>query len=207
MVGITAGGKATADSIRRVAAGLFSTHGYAATSLREVAAECGITVGSLYNHISNKEDLLLQIMGGAMDELNTQIAAALDRVDDPLERLMRFLSNHISFHAEHSQRVFIGNSELRSLPEGLRREITAKRRAYRTQLEELILAAQQAGEVHVINPRLHAYSIIAIGTDVASWYRPGGELSLDRIVADYTAIIMRSLGAPANVIERFATTH
>jgi AcrR family transcriptional regulator len=197
MVGITAGGQATADAIRREAADLFSTHGYEATSLRQVAAKCGITVGSLYNHISSKEDLLLQIMGGTMDELTAQVAAAVERVEDPLERLVAFLSNHISFHAEQAQRVFIGNSELRSLPADLRAEITAKRRAYRRQVEELILEAAKAGQTEVVNARLHAYNIIAIGTDVATWYRPGGEFSLERIVKDYTEIILRSLGASA----------
>ncbi|HVX55253.1 TetR/AcrR family transcriptional regulator [Nocardioides sp.] len=197
MVGITAGGQATADAIRREAADLFSTHGYEATSLRQVAAKCGITVGSLYNHISSKEDLLLQIMGGTMDELTAQVAAAVESVEDPLERLVAFLSNHISFHAEQAQRVFIGNSELRSLPADLRAEITAKRRAYRRQVEELILEAAKAGQTEVVNARLHAYNIIAIGTDVATWYRPGGEFSLERIVKDYTEIILRSLGASA----------
>jgi AcrR family transcriptional regulator len=202
MVGITAGGQATADAIRREAADLFSTHGYEATSLRQVAAKCGITVGSLYNHISSKEDLLLQIMGGTMDELTAQVAAAVERVEDPLERLVAFLSNHISFHAEQAQRVFIGNSELRSLPADLRAEITAKRRAYRRQVEELILEAAKAGQTEVVNARLHAYNIIAIGTDVATWYRPGGEFSLERIVKDYTEIILRSLGASAKAASR-----
>lgn len=202
MVGITAGGQATADAIRREAADLFSTHGYEATSLRQVAAKCGITVGSLYNHISSKEDLLLQIMGGTMDELTAQVAAAVERVEDPLARLVAFLSNHISFHAEQAQRVFIGNSELRSLPADLRAEITAKRRAYRRQVEELILEAAKAGQTEVVNARLHAYNIIAIGTDVATWYRPGGEFSLERIVKDYTEIILRSLGASAKAASR-----
>ena len=194
MVGITPSGQATADSIRREAAKLFSAHGYEATSLRQVATACGLKVGSLYNHISSKEDLLLQIMGGTMDDLTEQIARALDGIDDPLRRLVAFLSNHISFHAEHAQRVFIGNSELRSLPDELRAEITAKRRAYRAQIEEMILQAEKAGQVDVVNARLHAYNIIAVGTDVATWYRPGGEMSLDRIVQDYTEIILRSLG-------------
>lgn len=195
MVGVTANGRATAETIRREAATLFSTHGYEATTLRQVASSAGITVGSLYNHISSKEDLLLQIMGGTMDELADQVASAIDGVDDPLERLVAFLSHHIAFHAEHAQRVFIGNSELRSLPADLRTEITAKRRAYRKQIEGLILAAQASGEVEVVNARLHAYNIIAVGTDVATWYRPGGEFQLERIVEDYIAIILRSLGA------------
>lgn len=204
MVGITASGQATADSIRREAAKLFFEHGYEATTLRQVAAVCGLKVGSLYNHIANKEDLLLQIMGGTMDELTAQIAASLEGIDDPLQRLVAFISNHISFHAQHAERVFIGNSELRSLPADFRAEITAKRRAYRAQIEDLINQAQLAGEVDVVNPRLHAYSIIALGTDVSTWYQPGGEFTLERIVKDYTAIVMRSLGVTKSATELLA---
>ncbi|MFD6064927.1 TetR/AcrR family transcriptional regulator [Rhodococcus wratislaviensis] len=47
---------------REAAARLFYEHGYEATSLRTVASEVGIQVGSLYNHISGKEELPTDIM-------------------------------------------------------------------------------------------------------------------------------------------------
>ena len=69
MTGITLAGQQTAQAIKDQATELFFLHGFEATSLRQVADKVGIRVGSLYNHISGKEELLQQIMGGTMDEL------------------------------------------------------------------------------------------------------------------------------------------
>lgn len=194
MVGITEGGRQTADAIRRQAAESFAQHGYEATSLRTIAAAVGIKVGSLYNHISSKEELLLSVMGGTMDELNAAVDSALSEFTEPAERLVRFLECHLKFHAEHAQQVFIGNSELRSLPPEARQEITEKRRAYRLMIEQLIAGVTDTGLASPVNPRLQAFSIVAIGTHVASWYRADGGLSLDEIIRDYTLIILRGLG-------------
>lgn len=194
MTGVTAAGQQTAESIKRAAAAGFAAHGYEATSLRDVAAMVGIKVGSLYNHISSKEDLLLSIMSETMDDLESRMERALSGHDDPLDRLVAFVECHIRFHAERAQNVFIGNSELRSLHGAAREEISARRRAYRKELEDLIIAVADQGGADVINPRLHTFSIVAIGTHVSGWYRPDGGLSLDEIIQTYTVIILRSLG-------------
>ena len=193
MTGITPSGQQTAAAIRREAAASFSQHGYEATSLRQVAAAVGIKVGSLYNHISSKEDLLLSVMGGTMDDLFGLMEEALEGITDPLDRLSAFVRCHIRFHAERAQEVFIGNSELRSLHDDARAEITAKRRAYRRVLEDLIIDVGETGEAQVLDARLHAFSIVAIGTHVSGWYRTDGGFTLEQIIDTYTKIVLRSL--------------
>ncbi|WP_341578250.1 TetR/AcrR family transcriptional regulator [Microbacterium schleiferi] len=194
MTGVTLSGQQTAAAIRREAAASFFAHGYEATSLRQVAAAVGIKVGSLYNHITSKEDLLLSVMGGTMDDLTELMETALADKTDPLDRLLAFVECHIRFHAERALEVFIGNSELRSLPPDARAEITEKRRAYRAVLEELIIEVTKNTEGQSLSPRLHAFSVVAIGTHVSSWYRADGGFSLDEIIDTYTKIILRGLG-------------
>lgn len=193
MAGVTAGGQQTAAAIRREAAASFMQHGYEATSLRQIAAAVGIKVGSLYNHISSKEDLLLSVMGGTMDDLTALMHEALEGPTDPVDRLIAFVECHIRFHAERAQEVFIGNTELRSLQPDARAEITEKRRAYREVLEGLIQAVGESGDAQILNARLHAFSIVAIGTHVASWYREDGGFPLAEIIRTHTTIVLRSL--------------
>jgi TetR/AcrR family transcriptional regulator, cholesterol catabolism regulator len=186
-------GQQTADAIRTEAARLFATQGYAGTSLRDVASKVGIKVGSLYNHISSKQELLFSVMGHTMDDLEAAMEEAVASREDTLGKLTAFVELHIRFHAERAQEVFIGNSELRSLDETSRREITEKRKRYRSQLEGLILQAGEERSAEIVNAKLHAYSIVAMGTHVAGWYRPDGPMSLDEIVSSYTTITLRSL--------------
>ncbi|MGA1836267.1 helix-turn-helix domain-containing protein [Herbiconiux sp. 11R-BC] len=55
-------GRDTKAEAQRVALSLFSTRGYDATSLREIAEELGITKASLYYHFKNKEDIVRSVM-------------------------------------------------------------------------------------------------------------------------------------------------
>jgi AcrR family transcriptional regulator len=186
----------SADVIRAEAARLFFDRGYDATSLRQIAAASGLKVGSLYNHIDSKEHLLLQIMGGIIDDLMDAIRRATLVHGDAVERLRAALAAHLTFHAERAQEVFIGNAELRSLSDGARGVVIEKRHEYELFLQGLIEDAGRAGLADVIDARIHVYSFVAQATHIASWFKPGGRMSLDEIVAIYTKLALRELNVP-----------
>jgi TetR/AcrR family transcriptional regulator, cholesterol catabolism regulator len=185
----------TSEAIRKAAVELFYEHGYEATSLREIASRVGIRVGSLYNHINGKDELLTSIMTGIMDDLlAAQRAVLREHKDDPLACLRAFVDTHIRFHANRAQEVFIGNSELRSLPPKEHRRVVGKRDQYEKLIRGIIETLQQEGIANVVNPRLQSFAIVAIGTHVSTWYKPRGPMSLNDIVRNYTEIIVRQLG-------------
>ncbi|AIY03104.1 hypothetical protein ART_3505 [Arthrobacter sp. PAMC 25486] len=186
--------RGTAQAIREEAAKLFFERGYDATSLRQVAAAVGLKVGSLYNHIESKEHLLLQIMGGIIDDLLVLQQEALAGPGDPIEKLRRVLDCHIRFHAERAQEVFIGNAELRSLPSDAREVVIEKRREYEHIIQSLIVEGGQAQLAVVLDPRIHTYSIVAQATHIAGWYKPGGRLDMSAIISIYTKLALRELG-------------
>lgn len=188
--------RGTAQAIREEAAKLFFERGYDATSLRQVASAVGLMVGSLYNHINSKEHLLLQIMGGIIDDLLDSARKAVEVDGDAVDKLQAALDAHLRFHAERAQEVFIGNAELRSLSNDAREVVIEKRHEYELFLQELIEEADRAGLADVIDARIHVYSFVAQATHIASWFKPGGRMSLDEIVAVYTKLALRELNVP-----------
>ena len=50
------------EVIKQHAARLFRLKGYKATSMRDIAQEVGMEAASLYNHISNKQEILAELM-------------------------------------------------------------------------------------------------------------------------------------------------
>ena len=183
----------TAQAIREEAAKLFFERGYDGTSLRQVASAVGLMVGSLYNHIDSKEHLLLQIMGGIIDDLLASARKAVEIEGDAVVKLQAALDAHLRFHAERAQEVFIGNAELRSLSDDARDVVIAKRHEYELFMQELIEEAGRAGLAEVIDSRIHVYSFVAQATHIASWFKPGGRMSLDEIVSVYTKLALREL--------------
>jgi TetR/AcrR family transcriptional regulator, cholesterol catabolism regulator len=191
-------GVGTADAIREAAVKLFYERGYQATTLREVAAAVGLQVGSLYNHIRSKDELLTNIMTSVMERLNDAMDSALAEADaDAVSRLRAAMSYHIRYHAEHAPVVFIGNSELRSLSPPDRKKVTAARRSYEDRLYQLVVAVGDETGADVLDPRLQTYALLALGVHVSTWYRPTGPLKLDEIVETYVTMATRQLGIPA----------
>jgi len=52
------GGKSTKELILKASMELFSEYGYKAASVRKIAAKVGIRESALYNHFTNKEEIL-----------------------------------------------------------------------------------------------------------------------------------------------------
>ena len=169
----------TKERIIEAAVDLFYRQGYNATSLRQIADGVGLQVGSLYNHMSSKEQLLFDIMREVMEELieHTEEEMAVAGPEH-IDRVVAFLRASIHFHATRQKQTFIGNSELRGLSPEHRAEIVELRDRYETILRDALQAAQEEGSLEVSDVQLATFAALALCTSVAIWYRPDGRLSL-----------------------------
>ena len=79
------GASNTAARIRDAARFLFARDGYAAVSMRKIAAEVGVQAGALYNYTPDKQTLLFELMRAHMEEL----LAAWDAATPPPEAGVR----------------------------------------------------------------------------------------------------------------------
>ena len=110
---VRAKGQETAARVRAAALKRFAAAGYAAVSMREIAADVGVQPGALYNHFPTKQDILKDLMLSHMaDVLGAWEGASFPAGMDPLERFVRF---HIRYHLERADAVFISYMELRNL--------------------------------------------------------------------------------------------
>lgn len=57
-----AGGETTRQTLIEVSYHLFTSRGYHATSMRDIAAAAGITAGSIYNHFADKEQIIKEVL-------------------------------------------------------------------------------------------------------------------------------------------------
>ncbi|MGA9253971.1 MAG: TetR/AcrR family transcriptional regulator [Roseobacter sp.] len=184
-------GDITAPKMRRAATRLFSQHGYAAVSMRQIAAEIGVQVGTLYNHTADKQTLLFDLM-------HDHMALLLDRIGtnsglDPFAHLEEFVRFHIRFHVERPDAVFIAYMELRNLSPENFAVIEEMRRRYEDHLEGIIRAGKDQGVFAVGDTKIATLAVIAMLTGMTTWYRAGGRLSVDAIEAEYCALVKRSV--------------
>lgn len=176
----------TSDAIYEAAEKLFFEFGYNGTSLRDIADEVGLQVGSLYNHIESKEQLLAEIMRSTMNKLLQAVDAATQDVVDPVEQLRAFMKATIIFHGENARAAFLGNTEMRSLPEKQYAQIRRLRDEFEHRLVFLLEQCRKTG-VDISDVQMAAFACVAVCTHVSSWYRPDGRLTLDKIADDLAA--------------------
>ncbi len=184
----------TGPKVRDAALALFAQHGFAAVSMRQIAAKVGVQAGALYLYTKDKQSLLYDLMQAHMDEL---LAAWHDEPKGPdaLSRLEAFARFHIRFHLERPDAVFIAYMELRNLTDENFAAIEALRRSYENELEAILRAGQAEGVITAPDVRLTTMAVIAMLTGVNTWYREGGRLSREAVADIYWDMVRGAVGA------------
>lgn len=184
----------TGPKIRAEAQRLFARHGFAAVSMRQIAAAVGVQAGALYLYTPDKEALLVDLLKTHMDEL---IAAwrTIPKSNDPTARLEEFVRFHIRFNLERAEAVFLSYMELRNLSPENFAVIEDLRKTYETELEAILKSGQDSGVFQLPDTKLATMAIIAMLTGVNTWFREGGRLSRDKVETIYWDMVRKAVGA------------
>ncbi|PDT77361.1 TetR/AcrR family transcriptional regulator [Bradyrhizobium sp. C9] len=192
-------GPTTLEAIRKAGVRLIFERGYEAMSLRQLAAEVGIQAGSLYNHISTKQDLLFDLVQEHINDLLRELDLALEGKADPVERLRAFVAFHVSYHMTRKREVFIANSELRSLEAKNYDAVVALRGAYEQRLAQILTDGVSEAVFEVVDIQVATFAIIALLTGLCTWYRPGGRLTRDAIIAAHEKLVLSGVSPQATL--------
>jgi AcrR family transcriptional regulator len=183
----------TRPKIRAAALRLFARHGFAAVSMRALATEVGVQAGALYNYTPDKQTLLFSLLQDHMNDLLS--ACDNDPSQSAVDRLRQFVDFHIRFHADRPDEVFISYMELRNLTPENFAEVEALRRQYEDRLETILRNGAAAGDFAIADTKIATLAVIAMLTGVNTWFRAGGRLSLDEVIAQYWDMVRKSVTA------------
>ena len=127
---------------------LFAEFGYERATLRQIAAKAGLTVGALFNHVTDKRDLIYLIFN---EEVNTvtEIALSSPRAYQPFRDKVLSITEHY-FRLFGSEPILsrILLTEVVVLSPGLHLDRYLENRARLVEgFEELVIQAQQTGEI------------------------------------------------------------
>jgi AcrR family transcriptional regulator len=181
--------------IDEVASELFHANGYAATSVRDIAKALDIQGASLYAHVASKEDVLFSIVDRAASAFEAASAAAeVDTKDaDPVERLAALVEAHVDVVTADPERASVFVTEWRHLSTDRRAAIAQRRDAYERRFRSTIEEGIALGSLRATDPAIAATFILTALNGIATWYRPGGRLTADRIADHYVELALGSL--------------
>jgi AcrR family transcriptional regulator len=126
---VPGGRRLSADARRRqlfdVALSLFAEHGYAATTMDDIAEAAGVTKPLVYQHFDSKRALYLELMDVFSRELVAQIVKATAAAEGPRQQVERGFAAYFQLMVDNEQafRLLYGRDapDDRELGEALRR--------------------------------------------------------------------------------------
>lgn len=185
----------TAAAILGAAVAVMAEHGYHGTSVRDIAAQAGVSPGAIYHHFGSKQSVLVTILDRGIDRLVRMTEDALFAAgDDPAERLRAIVETHVLAHARGRRESFIGNSELRSLESVGRALIVTKRDAQQRMFDRVVADGVARGVFTTPFPVEAARVIVSACTAVATWFRTDGPLSPEEVVERYKRVALDTVG-------------
>lgn len=190
----------TGPRIREAALRLFARHGYAAVSMRQIAAEVGVQAGALYTYTPDKQALLFDLLRNHMHDL-LESWSGVSSGGGPVSRLECFTRFHVRYHLDRPDEVFISYMELRNLNPGNFAAIEKLRGSYEAELEAILADGASDGSFDVEDSRVATMGLIAMLTGVSTWFRDDGRLTRTEVEKLYWNLTRRAVLAPSAVGE------
>jgi AcrR family transcriptional regulator len=188
------------DAVRTAACELFARQGYRGTSMKDIGGALAVSAPNLYNHVPNKQGLLVVIMDTAMDRAHAALDDALEGVDDVAEQLRRATETSVLDFLGHPAEITVCNTEIRSLEEPGRSRIIGKRNAYAARIRAIVEAGCSAGRFRTAHPRPATFAILELPANATAWFNERGQLSAEEVAGiygDFALDIVRSTKKPS----------
>ena len=183
------------DQILLAARRLFREKGYHGTSMQDIADAVGLQKGSLYLHISSKEDLLLDIVNQAHHDISQGLEAIYQLPLSPSEKLKQAIRHHTSFIARNREALWVLLEETRHLSPDRRKAVDAQLKRYTDIFTSIIEEGIRIGQFRPLNLKIAAFSVLGMCNWLYRWYSKSGPLKPEEIADILSDIILVSLTA------------
>lgn len=183
------------EDIIRAAAQVFRERGFHGTTMQQIADAVGLQKGSLYHHISSKEELLHDVMMAGLTQLGERLEAVSASPLSPPEKLRHLIETHIRYAAEEvniATVVLFEHRAMLSFP-ALRQEYVSRRDFFESQFRAAIQEGVDSGDFIPVDVPVVTQALLGTHNWLVMWYRPEGRLSPQEIAAIIADTFLRGL--------------
>jgi len=185
--------------------------GFAATTIRELAAALDVGPSTFYYHFRDKDDLFVQTLQSELSSLAARVERAgkalpKDRGIDQLERVLREITTfQLDWQAMvegEPARVRSLNYLVGALPESVRLKTIPHERSILNTVRATLEAGKKDGSMDVLDVTMTAFAVMAPSEQLIIWYRPDGRLPPAKAIKMCVALALRIVARTAPVLNR-----
>lgn len=118
---------------------LFKQKGFHKTTTREIAKESGFSIGTLYEYIRTKEDVLFLVCDAIYEQVRSRLEKVIDLEYASLESLGRVMESYFQLMDEMQDEVVVMYQEVKSLNNDTKEYVLEKERDMVKLLEQVIV--------------------------------------------------------------------
>ena len=184
-------------AIVNAAAHLFGEKGYHGTSVRDISGEVGILAGSLYSHITGKQELLAEILRGYSARARAVLEPLLGAPLSTREKLREVFAIYFRMTAEAPSQARVAVHDFRALSSDELEETRQRRRETQAIVVRILDDGMARGEIRPTDPKLVAMAIFSITNWAVEWFDPRGATSPDEAARFFADLLIDGLGGRA----------
>jgi len=142
---------------------VFKAKGFHAASIREIAEASQISLGSLYDYIEKKDDILFMVHKNGLDQMYSRLSKWTDPSTDPYQQFINVLKELFRLSIDLKDEITFLYHETRHLEKPYRNEILRRDKEFLDFLESLIKKCINGGAFQCKNPAIYANIISFLG--------------------------------------------
>ncbi|MBA2175243.1 TetR/AcrR family transcriptional regulator [Halobacillus locisalis] len=117
---------------------LFIEKGFHKTTTREIAKASGFSIGTLYEYIRTKEDVLFLVCDSIYRRVKARMEASIDPRETSVQSLVHAIRSYFQLMDDMQDEVLVMYQEVKSLPRDAQDYVLQKERDMVSMLEEVI---------------------------------------------------------------------
>lgn len=189
-------GPVSLDRIEAAAIKLFGERTYPVVGMRDISDAVGILPGSLYVHISKKEDLLQRIVENGIQRYLDEIEPVVESDHTAPERLRGAIEAHMRVLADSLEQTRVAFHQWTYLAPTGKRRVVKLRRRYEALFSQIVEEGIEAGEFRSVkSARVTVLAVIGMLNSATEWFSPRGELTAAQIAEVLTEGVLNGLEA------------
>lgn len=153
------------DQMIQAAVSLFKQKGFHRTTTREIAREAGFSIGTLYEYIRKKEDILYLVCDAIYDQFHSRMAKEAGNKRMSIERLQRIIRAYFKLIDHMQDEMLVMYQELKSLAKESLPYVLKKEMHLTTIFEDVLTECVEEGVLSLTQQeiKLAAHDIMVIG--------------------------------------------
>jgi AcrR family transcriptional regulator len=159
---------------------LFSDQGFYPTTIKDIAKLAGVSPGTVYLYVREKEDVLLLVLLQVVEAYTREIPLAIEGASDPLDRLTRAVAAYCHVVDRHRAATVLAYRSTKSLSPERRLLIQEREIATNSIIADALTACIKEGFVRPVNVDVLTYQLVLVahGWALKGWFFKS-RLSLD----------------------------